>query len=388
MQKSRSREFGQSLRIISSLLLFLAIHHQAAAGPPNITGFHLLGSRLQLSIQSDLGVTNQIQALTNFSQTNWTVVTNLLVTQSPYTFLDLSSAPSRQCFYRVLSLPASNSFAPPDMVLIPAGSFQMGDTFNEGEADELPVHTVYVSVFYMDKYEVRKSLWDDVKSWSAANGYTFDNAGDAKGPDHPVESINWYDMVKWCNARSEKDGRVPAYYIDAGLAQVYKTGQVAPYVKWNSGYRLPTEAEWEKGSRGGASGHRFPWTNTDLITHSNANYYSDTSFPYDVSPTQGFDPAFDGGAVPFTSPAGSFAPNGYGLYDTAGNVWEWCWDWAGWYTADSQSDPRGPASGDTRIGKGGNWNYYAAHLRNPYRYGNPPNYSATNIGFRCALSIP
>lgn len=371
---------------IGVAVLLLANANEASASPPAVSRLRFLNSRPELTIQSDLGFTNQIQISTNLNQSGWIVLTNLLVTQSPYTYLDATTPPATQCFYRILSIPTNA--APTDMVLIPAGSFLMGDSFNEGEANELPVHSVFVSAFYMDKYEVRKSVWDDVRAWSTTNGYTFDNVGDGKGPSHPVLSINWYDMVKWCNARSEKEGRIPAYYMDAGLTQVYKSGQVAPYVKWNAGYRLPTEAEWEKGSRGGVDGHRFPWTNTDLITQTNANYFSDSSFVYDVSATRGFDPAFDDGTMPFTSPVGSFAPNGYGLYDTAGNVWEWCWDWFGSYTADAQTDPRGATGGDSRVGKGGNWNYYAAHLRNSYRYGNPPGYSATNIGFRCAMSIP
>ena len=92
--------------------------------------------------------------------------------------------------------------------------------------------------------------------------------------------------------------------------------------------------------------------------------------------------------MPYTSPVGSFAPNGYGLYDTAGNVWEWCWDWAGNYSTDPQTDPRGPDTGSTRVGRGGNWNFYAEHCRAAYRYGNSPDYIATNIGFRCALPAP
>jgi formylglycine-generating enzyme required for sulfatase activity len=361
------------------------MNNSAPASPPVINSITISGNGPQLTIHSDVGVTNQIQCVTNLSQGNWIVLTNVVVTQSPYSFLDAGSPPAARRFYRIVQVnPADNS--PAGMVLIPSGSFEMGDTFNEGEAYEVPVHTVFLSSLFMDKYEVTKALWDDVVNWSGGHSYSYDNPGLGKAPNHPVQSINWYDMVKWCNARSEKEGRVPAYYTDAGLTQIYKTGQVAPFVNWNVGYRLPTEAEWEKASRGGTSGHRFPWSNSDTITHSNANYYSDSSFPYDVSPTRGYNPAFDDGIMPFTSPVGSFAPNGYGLYDTAGNVWEWTWDWAGNYSTDPQTDPRGPATGDSRVGKGGNWNYFAGHLRNSYRYGNSPNYTATNIGFRCALS--
>ena len=276
--------------------------------------------------------------------------------------------------------------APGGMALIPAGSFQMGDSFGEGANDELPVHTVFVSAFYMDKYEVTKALWDEVKSWSGGNGYGFDNPGLGKAAKHPVHTVNWYDVVKWCNARSQKEGRVPAYYTDAALTQVYKTGGVAPYVKWNAGYRLPTEAEWEKAARGGTSGHRFPWSDADTITHSRANYYSSSEYAYDVSPTRGYHPTYAVGGYPYTSPVGSFAANGYGLYDMAGNVWEWCWDWYGSYSSGSQTDPRGPASGSPRVIRGGSWNSDAFNCRSADRLVNDPAYgNYYGIGFRSVL---
>ena len=370
------------------LLAMFARVHTGNAGPPMISTVTMMGATPQLVITSNIGDTNQIQTAADLDAPNWAVLTNLVVTQSPYQFADVWTSPGDHRFYRVLSFAASSSSTPPapaGMVLIPAGTFQMGDAFYEGEVYELPIHTVDVSAFYMDKYEVAKGLWDQVKTWGTAKGYTFDNAGAGKGPNHPVQTINWFDMVKWCNARSEMEGRVPAYYTDAARTQVYKTGQVAPYVNWHAGYRLPTEAEWEKGARGGASGHRFPWTDVNTITHAQANYYSDSMYSYDVSPTRGYNPKFNDGVMPYTSPVGSFAPNGFGLYDMSGNVWEWCWDWAGNYPSTLQTDPHGPDSGSTRVGRGGNWNFYAAHCRDSYRYGNPPTDSATNIGFRCAL---
>ncbi len=280
---------------------------------------------------------------------------------------------------------------PAGMALIPAGSFTMGDSLSEGWSDELPLHTVSVSAFYMDKYDVTKALWDEVYTWALGHGYGFDNAGAGKAASHPVQTVTWYDAVKWCNARSEKEGRVPAYYTSVAQTTVYRTGEgdvQNDWVKWTAGYRLPTEAEWEKAARGGLSGQRFPWGST--ISWSQANYYSfwengKPAYAYDVNPTEGFNPAYATGDSPFTSPVGSFAPNGYGLYDLAGNVWEWCWDRYGAYPTGSQTDPRGPARGLHRVDRGGGWLDYAFHCRTAYRNGNIPTYRYDALGFRSVL---
>ncbi len=360
-----------------------------ALGQPVFSNYTVIGSNLQMTILGEVGFTNQILTSTDLIAGHWTVMSNIVVSQNPYVFSDTINPAGSQLFYRVADPNWITN--PPSMALIPPGTFEMGDTFNEGQYYELPVHPVFVSAFYMDKCEVTLALWSQVVGWSITNGYSYDYPGTGHATNHPVLEIDWYDAVKFCNARSQMEGRIPAYYADAAMTQAYTNGQMAPYVNWHSGYRLPTESEWEKAARGGAAGHRFPWTDADTISWERANYYSDTNlYAYDLNPIEGYDANFESGSMPYTSPVGSFAPNGYGLYDMAGNAWEWCWDYAGQYPSQWQSDPRGPATdpGSGRVGRGGNWNYYAVDCRNSYRYGNSPTDSASNIGFRCALSIP
>ena len=309
---------------IGALAVFLAAAGARAAAP-QIAETAMVP---RLSIQSDLGITNQIQYTSDLSQSNWVTLTNLLVGQSPYWFVDAGAPPAAQRFYRVVALVSTNPSAPDNMALIPAGSFTMGDTFSEGDSQEHPAHLVSLSAFFFDLYPVTKSLWGTVTGWNSGNGYSYNNPGSGKASTHPVQTVSWYDAVKWCNARSQMENLTPCYYTDADLTAVYKTGQVEPFVNWTAkGYRLPTEAEWEKAARGGAGGHRFPWADANTISHSRANYSSSSSFSYDLGPESGYHPAFSSPPSPYTSPVDYFAPNGYGLYDMAGNVLEWCWDW-------------------------------------------------------------
>ena len=221
----------------------------------------------------------------------------------------------------------------------------MGDSL-DGMADA-PIHQVTVSAFYMGKTEVTKGEWDEVRAWAVGHGYTDLSAGEGKAANHPVQTVSWWDAIKWCNARSEKEGFAPCYAVGGNLM---RSGTTVPAVNWSStGYRLPTEAEWEKAARGGLNGKRFPLG--DTISHSQANYYSSSSLSYDVSPTRGNHPSYGAG----TSPAGSFAANAYGLQDMEGNVWEWCSDWYGAYAPGSQADPRGATSGLGLVLRGGSW---------------------------------
>lgn len=302
-------------------------------------------------------------------------------------------------FYRVVM---TTNPPPTGMVLIDAGKFTMGNTYtNESGfpwyADETPVHTVSVSSFYIDRYEVSKALWDEVYSWATANGYSFTLPGSAPAQDHPVTSVNWHDCLKWCNARSQMKGLTPVYYISSTKTAgfIYKTGEVtvqSSWVNWDAdGYRLPTEAEWERAARGGREGHHYAWESFggyfyDCIDSNQANY-------------AGSEDAFEGDWIsgfPYTTPIGYFRgtqvphgedmANGYGLYDMTGNVLEWCWDWFGSYSSADQTDPTGPASGTDRILRGGCWDYGVEGLRCSTRSYDVPTILYAypdDIGFRC-----
>jgi formylglycine-generating enzyme required for sulfatase activity len=196
--------------------------------------------------------------------------------------------------------------------------------------------------------------------------------------DDPMVKASWYGSVAYCNWRSGEEGYESCYNLSTWQCDFSRHG-----------YRLPTEAEWEYAARGGNHSpyYRFPWG--DTISHSQANYYSRSGYPYDVNPTSGYHPDWNDGIYPYTAPVGSFSANGYGLYDMAGNVWEWCNDWYGvnYYNVSPYDNPEGPASGTYRVIRGGGWDHDASYSRVSKRaYDNPAKRSAY-FGFRVVLDI-
>ncbi len=358
-------------------LVLLAGVHQTAAQVANLGIAAAPGGESVL--YWPVSTTNYVlQTVTNLTSTNWlTSRTAFAVNSAEVTNADPSG------FFRLqpVTIPAG-------MALIPAGWFTMGDPL-DGESDAIPTN-IYVSAFVMDVNLVNYGLWTNVYAYATSHSYNFVNAGQngypiGTGTNYPVSTVDWFDCVKWCNARSQQAGLAPVYYTDAGFTQVFTSGDNGTTVYQNlsaNGYRLPLEAEWEKAARGGGIGRRFPWGN--LIHTDQAQYHSlwGTSFApsYDLGPAN-----FPGGPTP----VGSFDVNGYGLYDMAGNELEWCWDWYGAiYGQPSPINPTGAGSGSGyRVLRGFSWNSPALNMSCASRVYSDPAFANGTIGFRCVRGL-
>jgi formylglycine-generating enzyme required for sulfatase activity len=243
--------------------------------------------------------------------------------------------------------PAAN--VPPGFVLVEGGTFLMGDS-----DIAKPVHTVKVKSFYMGKYEVTQKEWQEIMETDPSY---------FKGEKLPVEQVNWYEAIEYCNRRSQKEGLKPCY----------RGGGTSISCDWSAnGYRLPTEAEWEYAAKGG---------NKDVMT----SLYSGGS-------NEDLVAWYDGNSGRKTHNVGMKRANSLGIYDMSGNVYEWCWDWSGNYMSDKESDgiqtdPRGPNTGAYRVRRGGGWyNTGGRDLRSANRGGHNPSSGSYFLGFRLVRS--
>lgn len=294
---------------------------------------------------------------------------------SPYTgpfiiqsSLTLSARAFKENMTSSAIVTAGFELAPIDLerfVYVPSGTFTMGRTVGEGYDNELPTHTVSLSAFFIGKYEVTQAEYQSLMG--TVLGLT-----NGVGPEHPIYRVNWYSMLKYCNLRSMEENLQPVYSIN-GSSNPTDWGSIPfePNAIWDavlcdweaSGYRLPTEAEWEYAARGATN---------------------DPDFIYSGSNDAGAVGWHQGNSGGSTHPVGQKLPNGLGIYDMTGNVMEWLWDWlaADYYSYSPVESPTGPATGLYRVGRGGDWSLPATSIRLAYRSSAAPQYRHNNYGFR------
>lgn len=248
-----------------------------------------------------------------------------------------------------------------NMIFVQGGTFQMGSS--DGGSLEKPVHSVTISDFYICKYEVTQKEWQEVIG---------SNPSYFKGDNLPVEGVTWYDAVEFCNKKSIKEGLQPFYTIiknrkDRNNKSNYDN------LKWlvtcdfsKNGYHLPTEAQWEYSCKGGVRTAEYKYSGSNMI--DDVAWYKINS-----------------GSK--THSVGKKKANELGLYDMSGNVYEWCWDWDGYYNSNSQIDPKGNPSGSYRVCRGGSWDHKASNCRMTericYMYSTNDSY---NLGVRLVRS--
>jgi formylglycine-generating enzyme required for sulfatase activity len=280
-----------------------------------------------------------------------------------------SEQPGGDAGARVVAVPPVSEKSPTiEMFAIPAGEFWMGasEGDKDASADEKPRHKIKITrPFHLAKTKVTQAQYEDVMgsnpSAFSAKGSHKEAVKDQDTRQYPVESISWLDAVRFCNRLSERHGLDPYYEIDGKNVSIHSG---------STGYRLPTEAEWEYACRAG----------TDTVWSFGEKVDDLDSYAW-----------FDSNSGGTTHPVATKKANPWGLFDMHGNVPEWCWDRydAEYYKKSQTSDPPGAGKGDDRVHRGGAWNSKAPQTRSSSRESRGISYSVLDIvGLRVARDAP
>ncbi|MFT5684949.1 MAG: formylglycine-generating enzyme required for sulfatase activity/serine/threonine protein kinase [Myxococcota bacterium] len=272
------------------------------------------------------------------------------------------------------------------MAWIPPGTFMMGSPEGEeGRRDNETQHEVELTRgFWMGRVPVTQRVWEMVMGANPADGKSYRGVSVA-GADRPVVHLSWFDAVVFCNALSRREGLDEAYWIGEGKK---------PEVQWlrnASGFRLPTEAEWEYAARAGSTG-RF-WSGDSEADLSRVGWYLGNTGrqPLEIGwerfkNLKAFQKHFDD-VLPEPRGVGQKSPNPWGLHDVHGLIWEWCWDFYDEYPANVSVDPLGASTGSNRVSRGGSWFSFPAGVRVANRNWFTPAGSLRNLGLRLVRSL-
>ena len=256
---------------------------------------------------------------------------------------------------------------PHRLLHVPGGTFTMGndDTQDDAKYDGRPAHEVTLSDFFIGEMAVTQYLWQAMMG---------DNPSYNKGERQPIEQVSWFDAAVFCNQISMETGKKPCYYTLDG--KIYGQGTTKEQFQLPnegdvqcdpsaSGYRLPTEAEWEYAAKGGPD-------------HKYSGVYAGSDMLEQVG-------WFEGNSDNHTHEVGLLLPNTLGLYDMSGNIWEWCNDWYGEYGKGSQKNPTGAKTGTDRVLRGGGSFGGPQYCRSACRFNYRPVSRTLYIGFRLVL---
>ena len=249
-----------------------------------------------------------------------------------------------------------------DMIFVSGGTFIMGSDRSYANLSEKPIHPVTVSSFYICRHEVTQ------QEYLQTMGY---NQSYDQAPDKPVETVSWYNAMRYCNKLSILEGLTPVYTLAGYGSNPLNWPGNGPLMDNivsmdidAEGYRLPTEAEWEYAARGGQYTHGYEYSGSSDL--ASVSWYA-SNWGY-------------------SHPVMTLNPNELGIYDMSGNVWEWCWDWFDAYNSDPVTDPAGPSTGDFRVMRGGSWWSEWRQNTVSYRSTAVPLYYNIHLGFRVARS--